>query len=196
MLKDTEDEQKKKVRKIRKHRSTSQQHKLNSSRSFNRSERPSKRHRSSTIKRSSSSKLTKEEIKYQHFVRDLKRDIQIHLNQCLRENRFDPCGKQRFQINPSFNSKRSTSVLSSHQTDDTTTIVTSTTYNQQRLMKFSKNSENKRLTANAQALLTGPAFKNFYTHFIQSRPQQHQQLTLKKSLRPLEESILLPNEQE
>ncbi|CAF2373554.1 unnamed protein product [Rotaria sp. Silwood2] len=131
----------------------SQQHKLSSSRSSNRSKRSPKRHRSSTIKRTSSSKLTKEEIKYQRFVRDLKRDIQIHLNQCLRESRFDPCGKQRFQINPSLISKRSTSVVGSHRTNDSTTVVTSATYNRQSLMKLSKNSENKRLTTDVQALL-------------------------------------------
>ncbi|CAF0884590.1 unnamed protein product [Rotaria sp. Silwood1] len=193
MLRDTGEEQNKKVRKTRKHRSMSQRQKVSSSRSSNRSERSPKRHRSSTIKRTNSSKLTKEEIKYQRFVRDLKRDIQIHLNQCLRESRFDPCGKQRSPINPSLISKRSTPLFDSPRTNDSTTAVTSSTYNQQRLMKFLKNNETKRLTADVQTLLTGPGFKNFYTHFIQSRQQQ---TILKNSLRPFEESILLPNEQE
>ncbi len=77
MLTDTEgeEEEMKKVIKNRKHRSISKQHKLNRSPSSKNTELPKKKHRSPTKKRTNSVKLTKDEIKYQRFVHDLKQDM-------------------------------------------------------------------------------------------------------------------------
>jgi hypothetical protein len=71
MLTDTEDG----VRKIRKHRSISKQHRLNRSPLSKNAEIPRRKHRSSTKKRTDSTKLTRDEIKYQRFVNGLNKDV-------------------------------------------------------------------------------------------------------------------------
>lgn len=72
MLTDTEgEEEMKRVTKTRKHRSISRQTKLN------RTPSSRKKNPSPPKKRSSSSKLTREEIKYQRFVNGLKKDMYI-----------------------------------------------------------------------------------------------------------------------
>ena len=69
MLTNIEEEQRKKLPKIRKNRSISKQNKLTRSPS----PKLRQKHRSSTRKRTST--LSKEERKYQHFVNDLNRDM-------------------------------------------------------------------------------------------------------------------------
>jgi hypothetical protein len=76
MLADIKEEQKNKLPKIRKHRSVSKLHKLNRSPSPKITDISRKKHRSPVKKRTHpSSKLTKDERRYQHFVKDLNKDM-------------------------------------------------------------------------------------------------------------------------
>lgn len=70
-----EKEQIKPIAKTETSRSISLAHTLNRSLSPKKSQISRKNHRSSTRKRTSSSKLTREEIEYQHFIHELKRDM-------------------------------------------------------------------------------------------------------------------------
>ncbi|CAF1931814.1 unnamed protein product [Rotaria magnacalcarata] len=189
MLRDTEEGQRKKLRKTRKHRSLSQEGKLNRSPSSNRSDRSRKRYRSSTVKRNSSLKLTKEEIKYQRFVRDLKKEIRIFLSYRLRESRFDPRGKQDVPIRFSIMPTRATSTMLTSRTNEATAV----TNHRQGPIKNSKNDHIERLTADVQSLLTGPSFKDFYGQFIQTKPRQTRS---RFSLRSLDESLVLTNDED
>ncbi|CAF3171620.1 unnamed protein product [Rotaria socialis] len=189
MLRDTEEGQRKKLRKTQKHRSLSQEGKLNRSPSSNRSDRSRKRHRSPTVKQNRPSKLTKEEIKYQRFVRDLKKEIRIFLSHRLREDRFDPRGKQDVPIQFSIIPKRATSTMLTSRTNETT----SRTNHRQGPIKNSENDHIERLTADVQSLLTGPSFRNFYGQFIQTKPSQTRSGL---SLRSLDESLILENDED
>jgi hypothetical protein len=69
MLRVIQEEQKKKEVKTRTNRSLSKQRKHNTTPTLNISEAPREKYRSPTKKR------TKDEIKYQRFVKDLKKDM-------------------------------------------------------------------------------------------------------------------------
>ncbi|CAF1343014.1 unnamed protein product [Rotaria sordida] len=143
--------------------------------------RQRKKHRSLTRKRTNSSKINKDEIKYQRFVYGLQKEIQFYINQSLRESRFDTLVNQYSETIPSFptiratlKSKRSGSTLSSYQTNETETLITSI-INRHDPMSILKHNETKRLSADVRTILTGPAMKSFYIQFIRS-PRQHNQL--------------------
>ncbi|CAF2480021.1 unnamed protein product [Rotaria sp. Silwood2] len=139
------------------------------------------KHRSLTRKRTNSSKLNKDDIKYQRFVHGLQKEIQVYINQSLRESRFDTRANRCLESNPSFpsipatlKSKRSGSTIGSQRTNETETIITSIS-NRHDPMSILKHNETKRLEADVQTILTGPAMKNFYIQFIRP-PRQHHQL--------------------
>jgi hypothetical protein len=76
MLADIKEEQKNKLPKIRKHRSVSKLNKLNRSPSTKITDISRKKHQSPAKKRTHpSSKSTKDERRYQHFVKDLNNDM-------------------------------------------------------------------------------------------------------------------------
>jgi hypothetical protein len=76
MLADIEEEQNRKISKTRRHRSISKRNKLNRSPSPKITDLPRSKHRSPTKNRTRhSSKFTKGEKKYQHFVNDLNKDM-------------------------------------------------------------------------------------------------------------------------
>ncbi|CAF3476904.1 unnamed protein product [Rotaria sp. Silwood1] len=64
--------------------------------------RQQKKHQLLTRKQINSSKLNKDEIKYQRFVHGLQKEIKVYINQSLRESRFNTRVNQCSEINPSF----------------------------------------------------------------------------------------------
>ncbi|UJR10149.1 hypothetical protein I4U23_014366 [Adineta vaga] len=138
-----------------------------------------------------SSHLTKEEIRHQRFIKDLKKDIQVCLKQCIRESRFDS------SINQSSSKRRTRTIdrTNSHRRLKTDSIVVSTMKNRQRSMEHFKRGELKRLTADVENILTGSEMKHFYTKFIQRPIHQQQQASPRIHISLLEESLLRANEQ-
>ncbi|CAF0753600.1 unnamed protein product [Rotaria sp. Silwood1] len=154
--------------------------------------RQQKKHQLLTRKQINSSKLNKDEIKYQRFVHGLQKEIKVYINQSLRESRFNTRVNQCSEINPSFptirdtfKSKRLGSTVSSQRINETETIIS----NRHDPMSILKHNETKRLTADVQTILTGPAMKSFYLQFIRPPRQQHHQRN------PYETTLLYASEQ-
>jgi hypothetical protein len=99
--------------------------------------------------------------------------------------------------------KRATSTMRTRRTNETTTV---TNHRQNPI----ENDHIERLTADVQSLLvcnklkytfsisiisiqTGPSFRNFYGQFIQTKPRQTRSGF---SLRPLDESLVLANDED
>ncbi|CAF3367197.1 unnamed protein product [Rotaria socialis] len=145
-------------------------------------------------RRTNSSKLSNDDVIYQRFVGDLEKEIQAYVKQSLRESRFDTRANHCLETNASMTallaalkSRHAPTTIGTYRSNETETVI-SCLSNRDEANSMIKQNERKRLEADVQKILSGPAMRNFYTHFI--RPRRHDELS-----NPFEQLLLYVSEQ-